>query len=104
MINLKREKWNATGAWYWKGLTTRTLAFKRQKCAPGYKSSKECLMVMCCGNAFRSHKLNLVVGFEVLTVVSTKIAVFWVVVQCSLVNFYQTTWCYNPEDSHFLIL
>jgi hypothetical protein len=52
-----------------------------------------------------------------------KIAVFWVVALCSLVevyqrfrgpcclhhqgdrpetlvNFYQTTWCYNPEDSN----
>jgi hypothetical protein len=35
------------------------------------------------------------VGFEVLTAVSMKIAVFWVVV-----NFYQTTRCYNPEDSN----
>jgi hypothetical protein len=34
------------------------------------------------------------VGFEVLTAVSMKMAVFWVV------NFYQTTRCYNPEDSH----
>jgi hypothetical protein len=33
------------------------------------------------------------VGFEVLTAVSTKMAVFW------YVNFYQTTRCYNPEDS-----
>jgi hypothetical protein len=32
------------------------------------------------------------VGFEVLTAVSTKMAV----------NFYQTTWRYNPEDSHLL--
>jgi hypothetical protein len=70
------------------------------------------------------------VGFEVLTAVSTKMAVFWVVMLCSLVevyqcfggpcclhhqgdalmmeaartsetlvNFYQTTRCYNPEDS-----
>jgi hypothetical protein len=43
-----------------------------------------------------------------------KMAVFWVVALCSivalmmeaartsetLVHFYQTTWCYNPEDSH----
>jgi hypothetical protein len=32
-----------------------------------------------------------------------KMAVFWVVAPCSLVtlvNFYQTTWRYNPEDSH----
>jgi hypothetical protein len=58
------------------------------------------------------------VGFEVLTAVSTKMAVFWIVAPCSLVevrfalmmgaartsetlvNFYQTTRRYNPEDSH----
>jgi hypothetical protein len=66
------------------------------------------------------------VGFEILVAVSTKMAVFWVVVPCSLVvsnrfhargllialmmeaamtsetlvNFYQTTRRYNPEDSH----
>jgi hypothetical protein len=66
------------------------------------------------------------VGFEVLSVVSTKMAVFWVVAPCSLVevyqrfrgpcclhrqgdeaartsgplvNFYQTTRRDNPEDS-----
>jgi hypothetical protein len=27
-------------------------------------------------------------------------AIFWVVAPCSLVNFYQTTRRYNPEDSH----
>jgi hypothetical protein len=63
------------------------------------------------------------VGFEVLTVVSTKMAVFWVMAPCSLVevyrfialmmeaartsetsvNFYQTTWRHNPEDSHLRI-
>jgi hypothetical protein len=37
-----------------------------------------------------------VVGFEVVTAVSTKMAVFWVVE----VNFYQSTRRYNPEDSH----
>jgi hypothetical protein len=52
------------------------------------------------------------VGFEVFKAVSMKTTVFWVVAPCSLlmmaaartsetlVNFYQTTWCYNPEDSH----
>jgi hypothetical protein len=72
-----------------------------------------------------------IVGFEVLTAASMKMAVFWVVAPCSLVevyerfggtcclhhqgdalmmeaartsetlvNFYQTTRCYNPEDSN----
>jgi hypothetical protein len=36
------------------------------------------------------------VGFEVLTAASMTMAVFWVV------NFYQTTRRYNPEDSHLL--
>jgi hypothetical protein len=47
------------------------------------------------------------VGVEVLTAVSTKMAVFWVVAPCSLlvvlrvlVTVYQTTRSYNPEYSH----
>jgi hypothetical protein len=40
-----------------------------------------------------------------------KRAVFWVAVALVMeaamtsemyVNFYQTTWCYNPEDSHLI--
>jgi hypothetical protein len=37
------------------------LVFERHKCAPEHKSSKECLMVMSYGNAFRNDKLKLVV-------------------------------------------
>jgi hypothetical protein len=65
-------------------------------------------------------KRSMLVGFEVLTAVSTKTAVFWVVAPCSLLevyqrfkgpcclhhqgdDFYQTTWRYNPEDSHLQI-
>jgi hypothetical protein len=51
------------------------------------------------------------VGFEVLTAVSTKMAVFWVVTLCSpartsetSVDFYQTTRRYNPEDNHFSLI
>jgi hypothetical protein len=40
------------------------------------------------------------VRFDVLTAVSMNIAVFWVVAPCSLVEVYQTTRCYNPEDSN----
>jgi hypothetical protein len=54
------------------------------------------------------------IGFEVLTAVSTKMAVFWVVVPPALmieaartsetlVNFYQITRRYKPEDSHLRI-
>jgi hypothetical protein len=60
---------------------------------------------------------SYLIGFEVLTAVSTKMAVFWVVTPCSLVialmteaartsetlvNFYQTTRRYYPGDSHLL--
>jgi hypothetical protein len=45
------------------------------------------------------------VGFEVLTAVSTKIALMMEAARTSetLVNFYQTTRRYNPEDSHLHI-
>jgi hypothetical protein len=36
-----------------------------------------------------ARNINKCVGFEVLTAVSTKMAVFWVVAPCSLVEFYQ---------------
>jgi hypothetical protein len=67
---------------------------------------------VCC----LKHMDRYLLGFEVLTAVSTKMAVFCIVAPCSLVvyqrlmeaartsqmlvNFYQTTRCYNPEDSH----
>jgi hypothetical protein len=38
----------------------RTLAFERQKCAAGHKSSKEHLTVISCGNSFGNHELKLV--------------------------------------------
>jgi hypothetical protein len=49
------KRGDATGAWYWKGLPTRTLVFERQTCAPWHKSSKEHLMVMYCENAAGNH-------------------------------------------------
>jgi hypothetical protein len=36
-----------------------------------------------------AEKMSMFVGFEVLTAVSTKMAVFWVVAPCSLVEVYQ---------------
>jgi hypothetical protein len=70
--------------------------------------TEKLLMLICLNYA----TLIKTVGFEVLTAVSTKMAVFWVVARCiallmeaartceTLVNFYQTTRRYNPEDSH----
>jgi hypothetical protein len=56
------------------------------------------------------HFLFAYLGFEVLTAVGTKMAVFWAAMVAlmmeaarsseTLVNFYQTTRRYNPEDSH----
>jgi hypothetical protein len=40
------------------------------------------------------------VGFEVLTAVSTKMAVSWVLAPCCMVEVYQTARRYNQEDSH----
>jgi hypothetical protein len=62
---------------------------------------------------FESYDL---VGFEVLTAGSMKMAVFWVVAPCralmmeaestseTSVNFYQTTRRYNPEDSNLQVM
>ncbi|PNF43064.1 Jerky protein homolog-like [Cryptotermes secundus] len=46
---------------YWKCLPTRTLAFQNERQAPGHKSSKERLTVLCCSNASGTHKLIPVV-------------------------------------------
>ncbi|XP_064421026.1 jerky protein homolog-like [Latimeria chalumnae] len=46
---------------FWKCLPTRTLAFERERSAPGHKSSKERITVMCCANATGSHKIKLCV-------------------------------------------
>lgn len=46
---------------YWKCLPTKTLASMREKSAPGHKSSKERITVMCCGNASGTHKMKLLV-------------------------------------------
>jgi hypothetical protein len=47
------------------------------------------------------------IGFEVLTAVSTKMAVVALMMEAArtsetLVNFYHTTRRFNPEDSHIL--
>jgi hypothetical protein len=65
----------------------------------------------------REQQNLLRVGFEILTAVSTKMAVFCVVALCShqlmmeaartsgtSVNFYQTTRRYNSEDSHLKLV
>jgi hypothetical protein len=44
--------------------------------------------------------LHFLVGFEVLTAVSMKIAVFWVVTPCSLVEVYQRF--RGPCNLHFI--
>jgi hypothetical protein len=59
----------------------------------GEETGKQKSLALCVQAA--NPKLHLV-GFEVLTAVSMKIAVFWVVAPCS----HQTTRCYNPEDSN----
>jgi hypothetical protein len=33
---------------------------RKKRCASGRKSSKECLMVLCCTNASGNHKMKLV--------------------------------------------
>lgn len=45
---------------YWKCLPTKTLASQKEMSAPGHKSSKERITIMCCGNASGDHKMKLV--------------------------------------------
>jgi hypothetical protein len=63
----------------------------------------------CIGWIVSPVRLSVYLGFEVLTAVSTKMAVFWVAIALmmeaariseTLVNFHQTTRRYNLEDSH----
>jgi hypothetical protein len=63
------------------------------------------VQVLCKHKKFRKHWS--IVGFEVLTAVSTKMAVSIITLMMeaartseTLVNFCQTTQLYNPEDSH----
>jgi hypothetical protein len=56
---------------------------------------------------FRLSTSMQIVGFEVLMAVSMKMAVFWVVALCSLVEVYQhfrgpDDGGSNPKDSHLL--
>lgn len=46
---------------YWKCLPSKTQAAEQERSAPGHKSSKERLTVLCCSNAADTHKLNLLV-------------------------------------------
>jgi hypothetical protein len=50
---------------YWKGSPTRTPAFERENCALRHKSSEECLMVVCCGNASGNHKHYYIIPFHI---------------------------------------
>lgn len=43
----------------WKCLPMKTLAAASERSAPGYKSSKECITILCCANASWEHKLKL---------------------------------------------
>lgn len=48
---------------YWKGLPTRSLVFKAESNAPGYKMCKDRLTVLFCANSTGNHKLKpLVIG------------------------------------------
>jgi hypothetical protein len=53
--------------------------------------------------------MYILVGFEVLTVTSMKMAVFWVVAPCSLVEVYQRfsgTCCFHhqgPDDGDYTV-
>jgi hypothetical protein len=85
MVNLKTQSGTATGTWDWEGLP-RNFVSERQKCAPGHKSSKQCLMIVCCENATRNHKLNLVLRGKAKPFTDTK-------TNCIPVNYY------NPKGA-----
>jgi hypothetical protein len=72
------------------------------------------LLLKICDKLFHYGRVHYLVGYEVLTAVSTKMAVFWVVAPCGLAEVYQRfrgPCClhhkgdeysrrYNPKDSH----
>jgi hypothetical protein len=58
------KRGDVSGGGCWRGLPTRALVFEKQKYAPEHKSSKEHLVVTCCGNAFGNHRLKFVATGE----------------------------------------
>jgi hypothetical protein len=53
----------------------------------------------------RTSKVKYDLGFEILTAVSVKCTIFWVVTPCGSVKFILTARHYNPEDvDEFLAL
>jgi hypothetical protein len=61
-----------------------------------------CLYVWCRTSTTCFREILQYVGFGVLVAVSVKMAAFWFVAPCSVVevNLYQTTRHYKPEDRH----
>jgi hypothetical protein len=59
--------------------------------------------VVCTCRCCETLRLPDKVRFQVLMVASIEMAVFWIIMPCSLVNFCRTTWCNNLGDSrHFM--
>ena len=44
---------------YWKALSSKTLASRKEEKAPGYRVSKERVTILACANATGDHKLRL---------------------------------------------
>jgi hypothetical protein len=83
VVKLTRARWNYPVVWTWR------MNRERNSCGVQKQPSRNKSNISICGSKTFEKYQGSRVRFEVLTAVSTKMDIFWVVAPCKLVDVYQ---------------